>query len=257
MELHMTTIFRESAMALGQIACQKLMIELFKEEEVVKPVVAKKDGPAPAAGPRWTRWTKTYTDIFKKSLTDHAVVCDEKEFDKLKKEFVKYLSDLTEEDYQKDAKTHPDRMNDFAELKMPKAVVAAVEDKVKTKAPKVAEEKPKTMWEQMKMDGAPTGPPSNAVTIHDIADLQALKGNTLLISVDGSPDDVFWDGKHGRWFQWPAHVEDEDLDEVKYNGVVYNVGKKSLRVYKDNDDGESHSFVGFLGIGMFHGMVVP
>jgi hypothetical protein len=254
MENSMEIIFRESAKALGQIACQKLMNEVFKEEEAKpkKASASKKKEEAVAAAPaeaRWSRWTKTYTDTFKKNLTDANVPCEEKDFDKLKKEFVKYLNDLTDEDYQKDTKGHPERMKDFVALKAPKA-----EEKKVVAGKAKADPKKKTMWEEMNTHETPTSAPSNAAVFHEVKDIEELRNNEFIVPVEGSPDGVFWDGKNGRWFQWPAHVEDEDLDKVKYHGVVYNVGKQSLRVFKDNDDDESYSFVGFLGIGMFRDM---
>jgi len=257
MENSMEIIFRESAKALGQIACQKLMNEVFKEEEVVKPKKAaakKEDAPAEA---RWSRWTKTYTDAFKKSLTDAGVAHDDKEFDKLKKEFVKYLNDLTEEDYQKDTKTHPDRMNDFAALKAPKkeAPPAKKEEKpAKKEAPK-KEAKKKTMWEEMNSHEAPDQPPSNAANIRDADDLEELRNNDLLVTIDGGPEGVFWDGKNGGWVRGPPAVDDEDLDEMKFKGEAYMVGLKSARIYRETDNRDE--FVGYVGVGRFRDMKMP
>lgn len=246
MEHSIEIIFREAAKALGQIASQKLMTDVFKEEEVVKPkkAAAPKKEAAPADGaPRWTRWTKTHTEAFKKNLAAVDLNPEDKEFDKLKKEFVKYLNELTEDDYHKDGKTHLQHMNDFVHLK---------------KAPKKAEEKPvekkekKTMWEDM--HETPRHPPASAGGIEDV-DLKELQGNDFLITVDGSPDGVYWDGSHGRWVRGPCSVEDEDLIEKKLNGVEYMVGEQSGRVYQEVDDRDT--FVGYVGIGKFKDMKMP
>ena len=259
MENSMETIFRESAKALGQIACQKLMNEVFKEEDAKpkKAAPAKKKDDTAAAEARWSRWTKTYTDAFKKCLTDASVPCEEKEFDKLKKEFVKYLNDLTEEDYQKDTKGHPDRMKDFAQLKAPKKE-APKQDAPKQDAPKVvagkakAAPKKKTMWEEMNSHETPTSPPSNAAALHDVKDVEELQNNDMLVTVDGSPDGVFWDGKNGHWVRGPAAIDDEDVVEVKFNGKDYMVGEQTLRVYQETDNRDE--FVGYLGVGKFREM---
>ena len=265
MENSMENIFRESAKALGQIACQKLMNEVFKEEEAKpkKATPAKKKEDTVAAAPaeaRWSRWTKTYTDTFKKNLTDANIPCEEKEFDKLKKEFVKYLNDLTEEDYQKDTKGHPDRMKDFVVLKAPKKEAPKAEEKVdekkvvvgKAKAAPAPAPKKKTMWEEMNSHETPTQPPSNAATFYDVKDVEELQNNEFIVTVDGSPDGVFWDGKNGRWVRGPGAIDDEDVVEVKFNGNEYMVGEQTLRVYQETDNRDE--FAGYLGVGKFRDM---
>lgn len=255
----MELIFREAAKALGQIACQKAMNDVFKEEEEVKPKKAapKKKVEEAAAAPaeaRWTRWTKTYTETFKKSLTDVNIPCEEKEFDKLKKEFVKYLNDLTEEDYQKETKSHPDRMNDFAALKAPKKEEAKPVAKAAGGKAKAAPKK-KTMWEDMTNHETPDGPPSNAVEIHTVGDIEELTNNEFLVTVTGSPDGVFWDGKNGRWVRGPEAVDDEDVVEAKFGDIDYMVGEQSTRIYQEIDDRDV--FVGYVGVGKFKTMKMP
>ena len=224
-----------------------------------KKAAPKKKAEEAAAAPaeaRWTRWTKTFTEAFKKSLNTVDLNPDDKEFDKLKKEFVKYLNDLTEEDYQKDTKSHPDRMNDFAALKAPKkeeekpvAKAAAAGGKAK------AAPKKKTMWEEMTNHETPDGPPSNAANIHTVEDIEELTNNEFLVTVQGSPDGVFWDGKNGRWVRGPESVDDEDLVEVKFNGVDYMVGEQSTRIYRETDNRDE--FVGYVGVGKFSDMKMP
>lgn len=246
----METIFTEAAKALGQIASQKLVNEIFKEEEA-KPVTKKAAKAAKEENnnteSRWSRWTKTYTDAFKDSLTKAGGDApDDKTLEKLKKEFVKYINELTEEDYKKDTKSHTDRMNDFAAIKYPPA------KKAETK-----EEKPhkKTMWEEMNSHETPTDPPSNVATIHEVKDIEELQNNEFLVEVKGSPDGVYWDGKNGRWIKGLRPVDNEDLIEVKFNGKEYNVGEKSLIVYLETDNRDM--FMGYCGVGKFKGMRLP
>lgn len=245
----METIFTEAAKALGQIASQKLVNEIFKEEEA-KPVAKKAAKAAKEENnnteSRWSRWTKTYTDAFKDSLNKAGMKPDEKEIEKLKKEFVKYINELTEEDYKKDTKSHTDRMNDFAAIKNPPK-------KEETKA----EEKPpkKTMWQEMNSHETPTTPPTNAAVIHEAEDIEELQNNEFIVEVKGSPEGVYWDGKNGRWIKGLRPVDNEDLVEVKFNGVNYNVGEKSLIVYLETDNRDM--FMGYCGVGKFKGMRLP
>jgi hypothetical protein len=246
MENSMETIFRESAKAIGQIACQKLMNEIFKEEESVK--IKKVTTKVETDEGRWSRWTKTYTDTFKKCLTDANVKCEEKDFDKLKKEFVKYLNDLTEEDYKKDTKTHPERMKDFADLKSPEK---------KTEPVVVKETKKKTMWEEMTTHEAPKNPPSNAVEITEVDDLDELRNNELLVTVDGCPKGVFWNGRDGGWVKGPDPVKDSDMvEDVLFEKKLYDVAKDGCVYYYD-EKREGHIWAGYLGVGKFHNMKLP
>lgn len=242
MENSIEIIFREAAKALGQIASQKLMTDVFKED-VVKPkkAAAPKKEAAPAdSAPRWTRWTKTHTDAFKKNLTAADMNPEDKEFDKLKKEFVKYLNELADDDYTKDGKTHLHHMNDFVNLK---------------KTPKKADEKKaekKKMWDEI--HEAPDNLPTSPSAIEDV-DLKEMQGNEFLVTVEGAPDGVFWDGSHGRWIRGPHPVDDEDLIEKKFNGTEYMVGEKSGRIYQEVDDRDT--FVGYVSIGKFKDMKMP
>lgn len=246
MENSMETIFRESAKAIGQIACQKMMIEIFKEEDSVK--IKKVTTKVETDEGRWSRWTKTYTDTFKKCLTDANVKCEEKDFDKLKKEFVKYLNDLTEEDYKKDTKTHPERMKDFADLKTPEK---------KTEPVVVKETKKKTMWEEMTTHEAPKNPPSNAVEITEVDDLDELRNNDFIMTVEGCPKGVFWNGRDGGWVKGPDPVNDDDMiADVSFEKKLYDVAKDGCVYYYD-EKLDRHIWAGYLGVGKFHNMKLP
>jgi hypothetical protein len=115
--------------------------------------------------------------------------------------------------------------------------------------------KKKTMWEEMNNHDAPDGPPSNAANIHTVGDIEELQNNEFLITVDGSPDGVFWDGKNGRWVRGPEAVDDEDLVEVKFGGVEYMVGEQSTRIYLETDNRDQ--FVGYVGVGKYRDMKMP
>lgn len=246
----MENIFREAAKAIGQVTCQKLMNEVFKEvekEAVTKKVTTTKVGGAETTEERWSRWTKVYTETFKKCLTDANVKCEDKEFDKLKKEFVKYLYDLTEQDYKKDTKSHPERMKDFADLKAPKK---------ETETTTTTEVK-KTMWEQMTTHEVPTDKPSNASTF-DSKSLKELQENDFITTVEGCPDRVYWNGRDGGWVKGPDPVDDEDMvEDVNFDGKLYDVGEKSHNVYVYDPKAKRHKFAGYVGVGIFAKMKLP
>jgi len=53
----------------------------------------------------------------------------------------------------------------------------------------------------------------------------------------------------------PDEVEDEDMTEVKFNGIDYVVGDISKRVFIANEE-DGDQFVGFLGLGKFKDMKI-
>ena len=56
----------------------------------------------------------------------------------------------------------------------------------------------------------------------------------------------------------PEVVEDEDMAEIRFDGVEYVVGEVSGRVYEAADAVNNvDRFVGFIGIGKFHNMKMP
>jgi len=81
--------------------------------------------------------------------------------------------------------------------------------------------------------------------------VEELKEISLLTPID-TPG-VFWDGDNGQFVTGPAE-EDEDFDEVTFEGKKYAIGETTKRVYEARDDKDV--FVGFKGIGKFKSLTV-
>lgn len=174
---------------------------------------------------------------------------DKKEFDKIKKEFVTYVDDLTDDDFA--GKGLTDHMIEFANSKKP------AEKKVEETKVVKTEEKPKKGGK--KKEEAPkkeeVAPPSNAANIHalDLEDLQAIE----MIAVLDGPEHagVYWDADNGRYVRGPDADADEDIVETKFRGKSYMVGEKTGRVYEETDNRDV--FHGFVGVGQFREMKMP
>lgn len=188
---------------------------------------------------------------------------DKKEFDKIKKEFVTYVDDLTDDDFT--GKGIADHMRDFATSKKPEETkVEKVEKKTedtkvekKTEDTKVVktEEKPKKGGKKKedppKKEESLT-PPSNAANIHTLT-LEDLQGIDMLAVLDGPEHaGTYWDADDGRWVRGPDADSDEDLVETKFRGKTYMVGEKTGRVYEETDNRDV--FHGFVGVGQFRDM---
>jgi hypothetical protein len=173
-----------------------------KEE---KPKTEKKEK-------RIARWTKTNHDVhFKTAL--NAVSLEPS--DELKKEFLKYIEDLTDDDWKKDAKTYADHMRDFAKLKTPATESEDSED---------AEHEVHTL---------------------PISDIKKIGMLTPIEKVG-----QFWDADNGRFVTGPEEDGDEDFsDPVKMGDNEYIIGEKTGRVYEVRENGDV--FAGFMGIGKF------
>jgi hypothetical protein len=173
---------------------------------------------------------------------------DKKEFDKIKKEFVTYVEDLTDDDFA--GKGLTDHMVEFATSKKP------VEEKVEKKTEKKTEEKPKKggkkKEEPKKEDIAP---PSNAANIHTLTleDLQTIEMTAVLDGPEHAG--TYWDADNGRYVRGPDADSDEDLVETKFRGKTYMVGEKTGRVYEETDNRDV--FHGFIGVGQFRDMKMP
>lgn len=137
--------------------------------------------------------------------------------DKHKKEFQQYVEDLTDDDFRKEG--FADHMRAFAKLKAPIAEV--VIDVAPAETPKVAD--------------------------ISLKDLQSLD---MTAAID--PPGTFWDADNGRFVKGPDADDDEDFDEVKFEGLNYVVGEKTGRVYEARDTGDV--FAGFIGVGKFKKM---
>lgn len=141
---------------------------------------------------------------------------DKKETDKIKKNFVSYVDDLTEDDFTE--KNIAQHMRDFANLQTKKA-----------------EEK-----QEEKEDD----------TVHKLT-LKELQSITLLSESDKLEKGVYWDGDSGRKVTGPDRDQDEDLEEKTFKKIKYIVGETTGRVYLDDDE----SFVGYIGVSKFKEMI--
>jgi hypothetical protein len=93
-------------------------------------------------------------------------------------------------------------------------------------------------------------------SVPEDAEVVTLKYNQLLKTyvVDNYGAGVYWDADKKRFVKGPDAVDDEDANEVTFNGSVYMVGETSKRVYMVAD--ETDVFVGFVGVGKFAAMKV-
>lgn len=180
---------------------------------------------------------------------------DKKEFDKIKKEFVTYVDDLTDDDFT--GKGLADHMRDFANSKKPEETKVEKKPEAKTEDVKVVktEEKPKKGGK--KKEDPPKkeealAPPSNAANIHTLT-LEDLQAIDMLAVLDGPEHaGTYWDADDGRWVRGPDSDSDEDLVESKFRGKTYMVGEKTGRVYEETDNRDV--FHGFVGVGQFRDM---
>jgi hypothetical protein len=276
----METIFCDMIRLIGYEKSHELVTSMKPTEEKPTVVASKKKAVAEEEKPkkkavaddekkkRIPRMSPTLATQLKSELGKVGMKYsddDKKEFDKIKKEFVTYVDDLTEDDFT--GKGLTDHMRDFANTKKPveEKAVKAEETKVekKTEDTKVVktEEKPKKGGKKkaeekpvVKTEGLV---PSNVSNIHDVTleDLQAIE---MIVTVD-SKDHVgtFWDADEGRWVRGPGRDVDEDIEETKFDGKTYSVGVRTGRVYDEETDSDHSVFCGFVGVGKFRGMKMP
>ena len=151
---------------------------------------------------------------------------DKKAHDKVKKDFVNFVDNLSEDDFT--GKNLADHMRDFAKTK----ATGEVADTAKK---------------------VPNGPPKDGViTELDLKDLQGIE--YVAVPTGDTPVGVLWDASNGRWVTGPKEDEDEENSSVKFSGKKYAVGETTGRVYLIGKDGEDDTFVGFLGVGQFKTM---
>lgn len=195
-------------------------LEPAEKKEEAKPAPKTKAAPAKEekAKPekkekRISRWTKTNHDVhFKTALK----AIEMEPTDDLKKEFLKYVDDLTDDDWKRDGKTYADHMRDFAKLKVPATEAKLEEDTV-------------------------------PVFVHTIP-ISEMKTIGILTPIEKVGQ--FWDGDNGRFVTGPDENGDEDFgDPVEVDGAEYIIGEKTGRVYEVRESGDV--FAGFMGIGKF------
>lgn len=156
--------------------------------------------------------------------------------DKLKKEFQQYVEELTDDDYRKEGLA--EHMRAFAKLKAPAEEPA--EEAEEAEDDETAEEAEETEAEE-KIVGDST------VVDVTLKELQSIS-MTATLGTDGT----FWDADKGRFVKGPEADDDEDFEEMKFEGTTYVVGEKTGRVYEARDSGDV--FAGFVGVGKFKKM---
>lgn len=211
-------------------AKEKHVTKIEKEKAKLDKLEKKAPEPAPVkvaekpkAEPKEKR-IKRFSPVMAGQLKTALEAVKVEMTDKHKKEFQQYVEDLTDDDFRKEG--FADHMRAFAKTKAP-----AVEDVEETVT--VAE--------------VPTasGPP----TVVDVS-LQDLQAIDMTASID--PPGTFWDADNGRFVKGPEADDDEDFDEMKFDGVNYVVGEKTGRVYEARETGDV--FAGFIGVGKFKKM---
>lgn len=256
-------IFREMITVIGYDRAVEIMKSIttekpMKEEKPMKAEKPKKEETVEKKK-RIPRMSPTLATQLKTELTNVGIKYsddDKKEFEKIKKDFVTFVDDLTDDDFT--GKGLTDHMRDFANTKKP-VETGKTEEKpvvVDTKTVKT-DEKPKKVSKKSVEKTKPAEavePPSNAATIHEIS-LKELQEIEKIATPSGDANGVYWDADNGRWVRGPDSDSDEDLVESKFQGKTYMVGEKSGRVYEDTDDRDM--FHGFVGVGKFHGMKMP
>ena len=200
------------------------------EEEKPKKVRAKKEAAEKPEEKekRIKRMSPTMAKQLEAALSAANIGYD----DKLKKEFVKYIDDLTDDDFRKDGLA--DHMRAFAKLKSD-----AEKPEDKPAEPNAAD---------IAGVGGGAGSPANQeavkVTLKELQDK-----NVATVAAD-----KYWDPEEGRMITGPAHDDDEDFSEVKFEGVDLVVGDKTGRVYEAREEGDF--FCGFVGVGKFKSLKV-
>lgn len=142
--------------------------------------------------------------------------------DKLKKDFVKYVDDLTDDDFKAQGLT--DHMRDFAQLSTPSTTPVA------------------------EVVGAGSGLVVGDAPVIDL-DISELQEIEMLASVD--PPGTYWDSSNGRFVRGPSGDEDGDVDEVQFEGKTYAVSTNGLVYLEIND---KDVFQGHIGVGKFKNM---
>jgi hypothetical protein len=128
-----------------------------------------------------------------------------------KKEFKKYVDDMTDEQYKKCVLT--DHMDAFAKSK-----------KTPAKEPEDVSENNDKVFE---------------------LSLKELQSISMLTHM-GESVRLYWDGDNGRVVQGPDRDDDEDFEEIKFDGRDYVIGQKTGRVYEALDQGDV--FAGYVGV---------
>jgi len=202
---------------------RKKLAKLDDEKPAAKPAkkeTAKKETPKKEKPAEKEKRIKRMTPLIKGQLKT-ALEGVKLEFsDKHQKDFVAYVEEMEDDDFR--ACGLADHMRNYAKSHAEEEVVVD--------------------------NGAGTGlkPAAGHVTLS----LKALQGIKMTASVE--PPGTFWDADNGRFVKGPEAVDDEDVEEITFEGKDYGVGEKSGRVYLEVDDKDV--FQGFIGVGKFKAM---
>ena len=197
-------------------------VEEKKPEPKKKELPAVKEKRIKRFSPIMASQLKTVFESVKLELTD-----------KLKKEFQQYVEDLTDDDFRKEGLS--DHMRSFAKMKVPVETLrteTAAED-----TPDDSEDDPETVT--VKSD-------------HKVVDVTLNELQNISLTATLETPGTLWDADNGRYVKGPDADDDEDFEDVKFEGKDYVVGEKTGRVYEARDSGDI--FAGFIGVGKFKKM---
>lgn len=250
-------ILRECVKALGQDAAMEIIKNMDNSNTNTNTVTKDEKKK------RIPRMTPAISTQLKSEFNNAGITQEDKEFDKSKKEFIKYVDELTDDQFS--AKSLTEHMKDFVnqdkkpEEEKPKKVAKKAATKKDDDEEKPKKEKPKKETKKAatkKDDEEELQPPTNIATIHDLnlEDLQKIK---LISTPAGPKNGVYWDGDNGKWVRGPEADKDEDVVEIGFKKNTYVVGEKSGRVYIESEDGGPDIFQGFVGVGEFKDMKMP
>lgn len=246
----MENIFREMITVIGYEKALEIVTNFKpKTEEKPKPAPKKEEEKKK----RIPRMSPTLTVQLKTELGKVGLKYpeeDKKEFEKIKKEFVAYVDDLTDDDFTD--KSITDHMRDFANNKNP----TPAEEKVDVKVVKT-EEKPKKGGKKKEEPPKNEEPPAKPAAIQQLSLSDLQKIEMLAVPSGDENIGIYWDADKGRWVRGPDAVEDEDLEEMGFKMKSYMVGVKSGRIYVESETGGADTFVGFVGVGKFRDMKMP
>ena len=211
-----------------------------KKEEPKKKAPAKKEEPKkeePKKEEIKEKRIKRFSPIMASQLGVAFAAFNVTMTDKLKKEFQKYVEDLTDNDFRREGLA--DHMRAFAKSNAP------VQNVIEEKASEDSSDDGESCVSDVE-DETVLKPNSKVVEI-TLDELQKINMTVTL-----NPPGTFWDADVGRFVNGPEADDDEDFEEVTYNEKAYAVGEKTGRVYEVCDSGDV--FAGFFGVGKFKEM---
>jgi hypothetical protein len=194
-----------------------------KEKEAVKEKRIKRFSPVMATQ------LKSALESVKVEITD-----------KLKKEFQQYVEDLTDDDFRKEGLA--DHMRTFSKMKAP--VETVVEETPAESEEEAEKEELASGGARLPAKEEEEKPEAVSVTLKELQSISTVAGV--------EPMGTFWDGDNGKFVKGPDGDDDEDFEDVTFEGKDYVVGEKTGRVYEARESGDV--FAGFIGVAKFKKM---